>query len=146
MRKLKSCDAFLAAVYVCSATNAQDVVVDESANKAASSGGIDFFEKEIVPILKRHCYECHSHESGKAQGGLVLDSRHGWKKGGSEGAAIVPGQPGESLLIEAIRYESYETKRLKKLANIIQGQAECQKILQRQRQEEQDNMEVLQRI
>jgi hypothetical protein len=48
--------------------------------------------------------------------------------------------------VAQIRYESYETKRLKKLANIIQGQAECQKILQRQRQEEQDNMEVLQRI
>ena len=70
--------------------------------------GIEFFEKQIAPILKRRCYECHSHESGKAKGGLVLDSRHGWKKGGSEGAAIVPGKPGESLLIEAVRYEGYE--------------------------------------
>ena len=38
----------------------------------------------------------------------MLDSRHGWEKGGSEGAAIVPGKPEESLLMEAVRYESYE--------------------------------------
>jgi hypothetical protein len=38
-----------------------------------------FFEKEIAPILKQRCYECHSHEGGKAMGGLVLDSRRGWE-------------------------------------------------------------------
>ena len=70
--------------------------------------GIDFFEKQIAPILHRRCYQCHSHESGKAKGGLMLDSRKGWEKGGSEGAAIIPGKPEESLLMEAVRYESYE--------------------------------------
>lgn len=70
--------------------------------------GIAFFETQIAPILERRCYSCHSHESGKAKGGLVLDSRHGWEKGGSEGAAIVPGKPEESLLLAAVRYESYE--------------------------------------
>ncbi|MFT5328801.1 MAG: hypothetical protein ACI8P0_006716, partial [Planctomycetaceae bacterium] len=83
--------------------------------KAASVAGIEFFEQQIAPILKRRCYECHSHESGKAKGGLVLDSRHGWKKGGGEGPAIVPGKPGESLLIEAVRYEGYEMPPDKKL-------------------------------
>jgi hypothetical protein len=76
---------------------------------------IEFFEKQIAPLLKRRCYQCHSHESGKAKGGLVLDSRHGWEKGGSEGAAIVPGKPGESLLMEAVRYESYEMPPKEKL-------------------------------
>jgi hypothetical protein len=88
--------------------SAQDVSTDKSAKKTASAKNREFFEKQIAPILRRRCYECHSHESGKAKGGLVLDSRHGWKKGGTEGAAIVPGKPGESLLIEAVRYEGYE--------------------------------------
>ena len=79
--------------------------VDTKANDAEED---EFFEKHIHPILKRRCYECHSHESGKSKGGLVLDSRSGWEKGGGEGPAIVPGKPDESLLIEAVRYEGYE--------------------------------------
>ncbi len=70
--------------------------------------GVEFFEREIVPILQARCYECHSHQSGKAKGGLVLDSRHGWEIGGSSGQAVVPGNVEASLLIEAIRYESLE--------------------------------------
>jgi hypothetical protein len=37
---------------------------------------------------------------------LVLDSRNGWEVGGDSGAAVVPGRPGESRLIQAIRYEN----------------------------------------
>ncbi|MEO2015759.1 MAG: PSD1 and planctomycete cytochrome C domain-containing protein [Fuerstiella sp.] len=105
MRQPEASFAFIAAVLVCAVTCAQDVAVDDN---PGSVKNIEFFEKQIAPILQRRCYECHSHESGKAKGGLVLDSRHGWQKGGSEGAAIVPGKPGESLLIEAVRYEGYE--------------------------------------
>ena len=78
--------------------------------------GTAFFESEIVPLLRKRCYACHSHEAGKANGGLVLDSRSGWESGGSEGAAIVPGKPDESLLISAVRYESYEMPPEEKLA------------------------------
>jgi hypothetical protein len=100
--------AFVAVVLTCAIAYSQDVATDGTANETASAKGIEFFEKQIAPILKRRCYKCHSHESGKAKGGLVLDSRHGWKKGGTEGPAIVPGKPAESLLIEAVRYEGYE--------------------------------------
>lgn len=51
------------------------------------------------------CYECHSAEA-KVKGGLRLDSREGWEKGGDTGAAIVPGTPDKSLLLEAVRYEN----------------------------------------
>lgn len=67
--------------------------------------GIEFFEKRIRPVLVKHCYECHSSESGKSKGGLVVDSRDGLLKGGDGGPAIVPGEPASSLLIQAIRYE-----------------------------------------
>jgi hypothetical protein len=70
----------------------------------ASSGGIEFFEKKVRPILVEHCYECHSSASKKVKGGLLLDTRDGVLKGGDNGPAIVPGDPEKSLLVKAVRY------------------------------------------
>jgi len=67
-----------------------------------------FFRDQALPVLSRHCFECHSHAAGKAKGGLVLDSRSGWEKGGESGPAIVPGNPEASLLIQAVRYRDLE--------------------------------------
>jgi hypothetical protein len=67
-----------------------------------------FFEKQVRPLLVKHCYQCHSSEAKILKGGLHLDSRGGWMKGGDSGPAIVPGAPDKSLLIEAIRYQSLE--------------------------------------
>ena len=50
--------------------------------------GIAYFEREIRPILVRHCYECHSTDS-KVKGGLRLDSRDGVEAGGDHGAILV---------------------------------------------------------
>ena len=63
-----------------------------------------FFEKKIRPVLVQHCYQCHSADSEDVQGELLLDTREGIRKGGISGHAVVPGNPKESLLIEAIRY------------------------------------------
>lgn len=65
--------------------------------------GFDFFEKNIRPVLVDKCYKCHSTQSEKLKGELLLDSRQGMLKGGSIGPAIVPFKPEESLLIKAIR-------------------------------------------
>ena len=73
--------------------------------------GVAFFETSIRPILVQHCYECHSAEAaekGKLQAGLLLDTKQGLLTGGESGPAIVPGEPGASLLISALKYESYE--------------------------------------
>ena len=78
------------------------------ANGADALKGTAFFDQQILPILKKRCYECHSHASGKAKGGLMLDSLSGWKKGGDSGPALVPGKPNESLIIESVRYEEYQ--------------------------------------
>jgi hypothetical protein len=61
-----------------------------------------FFESKVRPVLVEHCYECHSRE--KTKGGLALDTKQGWEKGGNSGPVIVPGKPEESLLIKAVRY------------------------------------------
>lgn len=66
---------------------------------------LDFFESKIRPALIEHCQECHASDSEQA-GGLLLDSQAGWKKGGDQGPAIVPGKSNESLLLKAISYSN----------------------------------------
>lgn len=75
----------------------------------AITGADDFFAGEIEPLLKKRCYECHSHE-GKIEAGLALDSRSGWERGGEGGRAIVPGKPEASLLIQAISHAEKDLK------------------------------------
>src|ERR1041385_179681 len=63
-----------------------------------------FFESKIRPVLVNNCYKCHSQQSEKVKGGLLLDTKDGLLKGGTTGPAVVPGDPEKSLLIKAIRY------------------------------------------
>src|SRR5438132_11053649 len=71
---------------------------------APTPDGLDYFEKNIRPILVDTCYKCHSAQSEKLKGGLYVDSPYGLRKGGKTGPAIVPGEPEKSLLIKAVRY------------------------------------------
>ena len=63
---------------------------------------LEFFERDVRPLLVRRCVSCHGPE--KQKGDLRLDSRAVVLKGGKTGPAIVPGKVDESLLIEAINY------------------------------------------
>lgn len=74
----------------------------------AAEDPVDFFEKRIRPIFAEHCYECHSAESGKSKGGLLLDSREDILRGGDSGAAIVEKDPDRSKLIEAVRWQNQD--------------------------------------
>src|SRR5262245_41792141 len=64
---------------------------------------VAFFEQHIRPLLAEHCYPCHSRQAKNPRGGLLLDSRQGWARGGDNGPAVVPGDPDKSLLIRAVR-------------------------------------------
>ncbi len=76
---------------------------------------IEFFERQVRPLLVERCLECHG-RGDVDQGGLRLDSRSALLKGGDTGAAIVPGEPKQSLLIDAINYgELYEMPPKSKL-------------------------------
>jgi len=46
-----------------------------------SAQQVEFFEKQIRPILADRCYECHSAEK-KQKGGLTLDTSEAVLKGG----------------------------------------------------------------
>ena len=72
---------------------------------ANADDGVEFFEKRIRPLLVERCEACHSGAKDKTLGGLALDTREGWRKGGDSGSPIVPGKPGESLLIRAVKYD-----------------------------------------
>ena len=66
----------------------------------------DFFEKQVRPLLIAKCYECHA--GTKQSGGLSLETKAGWAKGGDSGPAIIPGDVDGSLLIDAINYRGIE--------------------------------------
>ena len=63
----------------------------------------DVFESRVRPILVKHCLECHG--AKKQEGGLRLDSRDGWMRGGDRGEVIIAGEPDKSLLIQAVRHD-----------------------------------------
>src|SRR6266481_145449 len=78
--------------------------------RAARAADFEFFEKNIRPLFSENCYKCHSSQSEKLKGGLLLDTREGLLKGGETGPAIVPGDPEKSLLIKAVRYTDKDLK------------------------------------
>ncbi len=73
------------------------------ARRQADEAAIEFFEKRVRPILAANCYECHGDDEQEA--GLSVASIDAMLRGGDQGAAIVPGDPDASLLIQGIRYD-----------------------------------------
>ena len=68
----------------------------------------EFFEKRIRPLLVEHCTECHG--ADKQKGGLRLDHRGGWQRGGDSGPSLIPGDPDNSLLWKVVSYEDRDLK------------------------------------
>lgn len=78
------------------------LLAPSSAGADDPRAGLDYFEREVRPILVDACQKCHGPR--KQESDLRLDSRAAVLKGGASGAAVIPGQPDKSPLIEAIRY------------------------------------------
>ena len=75
---------------------------------ASVAGDAEFFEKSVRPILAARCYECHSADADRVEGGLRLDTRAAAVRGGDSGPALDPNDPAASWLLDAVRYETYE--------------------------------------
>lgn len=97
---------------VCSAAVCSVAIADDVSS-------VEFFEKRIRPVLVKHCYECHSAATPDLKGGLRLDSRDFIRKGGESGPAVVPGNTKKSLLLDAIRHESFEMPPDRKLPDDV---------------------------
>ena len=78
---------------------------------AAAAQTPEFFEARVRPILAAACYECHAED---AKGDLRVDSRDALLRGGESGPAIVPGNPDQSLLVQAVRQADPAAPRMPK--------------------------------
>lgn len=71
-----------------------------SAAEEPAPAALEFFEKQVRPILANRCYECHGDK--KQKGDLRLDHLDHMLRGGASGPALAPGKPADSLLIKAV--------------------------------------------
>ncbi len=65
-----------------------------------STEAVRFFEENVRPVLAEKCLSCHNDQTKMS--GLSLASRESAMLGGSRGSAVIPGQPADSLLINAV--------------------------------------------
>ncbi|HEX4131501.1 MAG TPA: DUF1553 domain-containing protein [Pirellulales bacterium] len=83
---------------------------------AADNDPMAFFEAKIRPVLAEKCYSCHSADSKTLRGGLLVDTRDGLLHGGDSGPAVIPKNPDESLLLQALKYDGFEMPPTGKLS------------------------------
>src|SRR4051812_25057581 len=88
--------------YILMALSLVVIAREGQAEPAPDPSALEFFEREVRPLLVGHCQECHGAE--KQKGDLRLDSRASALAGGSTGPAVVPGKAEERLLVDAINY------------------------------------------
>lgn len=69
---------------------------------SAGSAHAADFKKDIQPILKKHCYECHSEQANKRKAGYVFDDLHVLVNDIGPNGIVVPGEPAESHMIEVM--------------------------------------------
>ena len=60
------------------------------------------FERDIKPILEIHCVQCHNSSNARANANLDLETRHLAMSTGRYPPVIKPGDPDNSLFIQAL--------------------------------------------
>lgn len=106
-----------AGIALCLISVADEVPADRSATVTVDD--LAFFESRIRPVLVQHCYECHAADSKIVRGGLLLDTRDALLKGGDSGPGLVAGQPENSLLMQALCYDSLQMPPAGKLPETV---------------------------
>ena len=72
-----------------------------------ADGELIFLDR-VRPLLNSRCVSCHGPDKVKA--GLRLDSLEAALKGGDSGPALVPGKPGESILLASVMHSKDDLK------------------------------------
>ena len=68
----------------------------------AQAASTESIGEKAAAILQQRCFACHSDKT--AMSGLELTGREPILRGGKRGAAVKPGQAGDSLLFQAVSY------------------------------------------
>lgn len=100
MKRLPSGSLVLIAVLAAGTTRAGDV----------------YFERDVRPILKAHCFHCHG-EAGEKEGNLDVRLVRFMTAGGDSGAAIEPGNADASLLYERVHSGEMPPEEDKRLSD-----------------------------
>lgn len=82
------------------------IVISSRCAYSEDDAGVAFFVNRIQPVLKQHCYKCHSANAESIEAELRLDSRAAILSGGDSGPAFDNKRPESSLLLQAIRHEN----------------------------------------
>ena len=82
--------------------NAQEKVPPPSAED------LQFYEREVQPILATNCYKCHGDRDKKVRGELWLRTRTNVLRGGHSGPIIDPVEPDQSRILRFINHEDRE--------------------------------------
>jgi len=96
------------------------------ADQGFPAAQIDFFEKNVRPVLAENCHECHG--AKRQKNGLRLDSREAVLRGSDFNRIVVAGDPENSLLIKAVRHaagpEPMPSKKPQLASNQIEALAQ----------------------
>jgi hypothetical protein len=76
------------------------------------------FEKDVRPILKAYCLDCHG-AGEKLKGGLDLRLKRFAEKGGKGGPAVIAGEPAKSALLQRMKAGEMPTTEKKVPAEMI---------------------------
>lgn len=76
-----------------------DEEVEEEGPSASPARALSY-EKDILPIMRKSCNNCHAGKTRRA--GVDLSSLAGVKRGGDNGPVVKPGRPADSPLYDSI--------------------------------------------
>lgn len=91
------------ALTLASIAEGQPVASVPAQHSALMAKGLALFSQKVRPVLLARCFKCHGGE--KVESEFDLADRDRLIKGGSLGAAIVPGDADKSLLMALVRHE-----------------------------------------
>ena len=102
MKNRKSDTSIFAAILLC--TGLQIGMADE---KRFSAEDLEFFDIEVLPVLKQRCFTCHG-GGEKLKSHFRITTRLGLIKGGDRGPAVNLAEPSKSLILAMISYKDVE--------------------------------------